>query len=123
MASFLHEHRKAITDKAPDPLDGIRTAVLSLEDHELETLRRYGDAAFGRHAGLLAALAHAADWAWHRSQGKDFKMLPPSASIDDDELGACLEFVPALAAEFVHAPKIRALLNEIAAALVAGTRH
>jgi hypothetical protein len=106
-----------------DTLDRIRTAVLSLEDHELEELRRFGDAAFGQSAGLLAALAHAADWGWHQRQGIRFDMLPPASAIDDDELLACLEFVPALSAEFAHAPKVRRLLAEIAAALTAGTRH
>ena len=96
-----------------DGLEGIRTAVLSLEDHELEELRRFGDAAFGQSA----------DWGWHQRQGIRFDMLPPASAIEDDELLACLEFVAALSAEFAHAPKVRVLLAEIAASLTAGTRH
>lgn len=106
-----------------DPLDGIKRAALSLEAHELEELRRLGDEAYGQTAGLLAALAHAADWAWHRRQGILFDLSHPAESIDDWELAACLEFVPALTAEFPHDPKVRTLLAEIARALTAGTRH
>ena len=112
-----------IENMKKDGLEGIRTAVLSLEDYELEELRRYGDAAFGQSAGLLAALAHAADWGWHHRQGIRFDMLPPASAIEDDELLACLEFVAALSAEFAHAPKVRVLLAEIAASLTAGTPH
>lgn len=106
-----------------DSLLGITTILLDFEAHELEEIRRYGDEAYGKTAGLLAALAHCADWEWHRRQGTRFALNHPSQSIDNEELGACLEFIPALSAEFPHAPRVRQLLTEIGRALTGTARH
>lgn len=104
-------------------LDELKLVITGFDQADLEELRRYGDEACGHTAGLLAALAHCADWEWHRRQGMHFPLGHPRESIEDDELGACLEFIPALAAEFPHRPCVQQLLAGIGRALTEGTRH
>lgn len=103
--------------------DPLTAALAALADDDLVRLRELADDAKGSTAGLLAALAHAADHELHRRSGIDFERLPLVQAIDPADLDASLALAAGVADRLGDVPGIRALIAADVAEVTATQRR
>lgn len=67
----------------PDSLANVRAALAAMSDNELAALHVVADTIVvtAVDAGVMAAIAHTADWELHRRRGIDFALWGPLEAI------------------------------------------
>lgn len=104
-----------------DNLGALRAALAAMTDTERAALHVAADTitVTPSTSGVMAAIAHAADWELHRRRGIDFALLGAQNAIGPEDLATSLTALVVFGALFRAQPRVQALLDAIAEELQA----